>query len=166
MLLAFVCLFCFIDGLPSERGGLSGLLDVHPDRTPIGSVFESVLTLVKTEWCGADIVICLERNADLHMVQLMPLLLTISCFYRIQTDFTVFSLFWYWLTRVVPDKEPLNSCCCLVWEILRKKIKHQQQTDLLISLVSSCSDFNLGKLSHFSTVLCIYKCNFIISYDM
>jgi len=27
----------------------------------------------KTEWCGAGMVICLERGADLHMVQLMPL---------------------------------------------------------------------------------------------
>jgi len=28
---------------------------------------------VKTEWCCAGVVICLERGADLHMVQLMPL---------------------------------------------------------------------------------------------
>ena len=29
-------------------------------------------------------VICLERGADLHMAQLMPLLLTVSCFSKIQ----------------------------------------------------------------------------------
>ena len=29
-------------------------------------------------------VICLERGADLHMVQLMPLPLTVSCFSKIQ----------------------------------------------------------------------------------
>ena len=23
--------------------------------------------------------------------------------------------FWYWLTRVVPDKGPLNGCVCWVW---------------------------------------------------
>jgi len=34
----------------------------------------------KTEWCGAGMVICLERGADLHMAQLMPLPLTVSCF--------------------------------------------------------------------------------------
>jgi len=28
----------------------------------------------KTEWWGAGVVICLERDADLHMAQLMPLL--------------------------------------------------------------------------------------------
>jgi len=32
-------------------------------------------------------VICLERDADLHMAQLMPLLLTVSCFSKIQTGF-------------------------------------------------------------------------------
>ena len=34
----------------------------------------------KTEWWGTGVVICLERGADLHMAQLMPLPLTASCF--------------------------------------------------------------------------------------
>jgi len=34
------------------------------------------------------VVICLERGADLHMVQLMPLPLTVSCFSKIQVGFT------------------------------------------------------------------------------
>ena len=33
-------------------------------------------------------VICLERGADLHMTQLMPLSLTVSCFSKIQISFT------------------------------------------------------------------------------
>ena len=33
-------------------------------------------------------VICLERGADLHMAQLMPLPLTVSCFSKIQIRFT------------------------------------------------------------------------------
>ena len=33
-------------------------------------------------------VICLERCADLHMAQLMPLPLTVSCFSKIQIGFT------------------------------------------------------------------------------
>jgi len=50
------------------------------------------------------VVVCLERGADLHVAQLMPLPLT----------------FWYRLTRLVPEKGPLNgrvpicsqeSCC-------------------------------------------------------
>jgi len=44
--------------------------------------------LSKTEWWGADVVICLERGADLHMAQLMPLALTISCVSKIQIGFT------------------------------------------------------------------------------
>ena len=34
----------------------------------------------KIEWWVAGMVICLERDADLHMAQLMPLPLTVSCF--------------------------------------------------------------------------------------
>ena len=48
----------------------------------------------------ACVVICLEQGADLHMAQLMPLLLTISCFSKIQIGLP----FWYRLTRVVPKK--------------------------------------------------------------
>ena len=32
--------------------------------------------------------ICLERGADLHMAQLMPLPLTVSCFSKTQIGFT------------------------------------------------------------------------------
>jgi len=35
------------------------------------------------------VVICLERGADLHMAQLMPLPLTVSCFGKIQIGFTL-----------------------------------------------------------------------------
>jgi len=34
-------------------------------------------------------VICLERGADLHMAQLMPLPLTVSCFSKVQIDFAI-----------------------------------------------------------------------------
>jgi len=63
----------------------------------------------KTEWWGAGVVICLERGADLHMAQLMPLPLTISCFNKIQSVFTF----------LVPahlgssGKGPLNGCVCV-----------------------------------------------------
>ena len=42
----------------------------------------------KTEWWVASMVICLERGADLHMAQLMPLPLTVSCYSKIQIGFT------------------------------------------------------------------------------
>jgi len=41
-----------------------------------------------SKWWGAGVVICLERGADLHMAQLMPLPLTVSSFSKIQIGFT------------------------------------------------------------------------------
>ena len=41
-----------------------------------------------SEWWGTGVVICLERGADLHMAQWMPLPLTVSCFSKIQIGFT------------------------------------------------------------------------------
>ena len=43
----------------------------------------------KLEWWGTGMVICLERDADLHnMAQMMSLPLTVSCFSKIQLGFT------------------------------------------------------------------------------
>ena len=42
----------------------------------------------KTAWWGTGMVICLEQDEDLHMAQLMPLSLTVSCFSKIQIGFT------------------------------------------------------------------------------
>jgi len=64
---------------------------------------------VKTEWSGAGVAICLERGAEVHMAQLMPLPLTVSCFSKIQIGLP----FWYRLTRTVADKGPLNGCVCV-----------------------------------------------------
>ena len=53
-------------------------------------------------------VICLERGADLHMAQLMPLPLTVSCFSKIQISFT-------FLVPAHPgstDKRPLKGYKC------------------------------------------------------
>ena len=38
---------------------------------------------------GAGMVICLELGADLHMAQLMPVPLTVSCFSKIQIGFNL-----------------------------------------------------------------------------
>ena len=40
------------------------------------------------DWWVAGIVICLERGADLHLAQLMPLPFTVSCFSKILIGFT------------------------------------------------------------------------------
>ena len=62
-----------------------------------------------TEWWGAGMVICLERGAELHMAQPMPLPLTVPYFSKIQIGFT----FLVPATRVVPDKGLLNVCACV-----------------------------------------------------
>jgi len=41
----------------------------------------------KLEWWDTGMVICLERDADLHMAQRIPLPLTVSCFSKIQIGF-------------------------------------------------------------------------------
>jgi len=51
--------------------------------------------------CGAGKVICLEQGADLHMAQLMPLPLTVSCFSKIQIGFS-------------PRKTAVKRVCVLV----------------------------------------------------
>jgi len=60
----------------------------------------------KTERWGAGVVICLEQGADLHMAQLMPLPLTVSCFSRIQIGFT----FLVPAHLGGPRRGPLNGC--------------------------------------------------------
>jgi len=58
----------------------------------------------KTEWWDVGIVIsqvmCLGHGVDLHMAQLMPLPLTISC----SSKSRLVLPFWCQLIRVVPDK--------------------------------------------------------------
>ena len=54
----------------------------------VGWVAGRASGLSKTQRWGAGTVICLERVADLHMSQLMPLPLTVSCFSKIQIGFT------------------------------------------------------------------------------
>jgi len=51
-------------------------------------VHDKVIVDLWGEWWGAGMVICLDRDADLHMAQLMPLPLTVSCCSKIQTGFT------------------------------------------------------------------------------
>ena len=55
----------------------------------------------------AGMVICLERGADLHMAQLIPLPLTVCCLSKIQIGFT----------SLVSEKWLLNVCVyvCVIW---------------------------------------------------
>jgi len=80
----------------------------------IGWVAGKASGLKKLEWCGTGVVICLERGADLHMAQLMPLPPTVSCFSEIQIGFTFLVLAH--LGR--PGKRAIKRVCVrvCVWD--------------------------------------------------
>jgi len=54
----------------------------------------------KTEWWDVGVVMYLGQDADLHMAQLMPLPLTISCSSKSRLVLPS----WCWLNGVIPDK--------------------------------------------------------------
>jgi len=86
-------------------------------------------------------VICLERGADLHMAQLIPLLLTVSCFSKIQIGFTFLVL----AHLGSPGKGPLNGCVYV-------------SSDNFKNLFYCLLSFSLPKLSLF--IANHFKCNF------
>jgi len=63
-------------------------------------------------------VICLERGAELHMAELMPLPLTVSCFTKIQTGFT-FLVPAHWAS---PRKRAVKRVCVCVWDEKWRKL--------------------------------------------
>jgi len=65
-------------------------------------------------------VICLERGADLHMAQLMPLPLTISRISKIQIGFTFLVL----ADPGSPGKGPLNGCVCVYCDQMSSWKRH------------------------------------------
>ena len=77
-LVALFFLFCFLGIMPSVlwHCWLGSRKNIQP---------------VKIEWWGAGVVICLELGAVLHIAQLMPLPLSVSCFCNIQIGFTFHS---------------------------------------------------------------------------
>jgi len=91
-------------------------------------------------------VICLEQGADLHMVQLMPLPLTIS--YSSKSRLVL--PFWYRLTRVVPDKGPLNGCSSSSSSIYHhSKFCGNQSNRNNNVIIMQCSDFSTLKMAAF-----------------
>jgi len=64
---------------------------------------------VKNEWWSAGVVVCLERVADLHMAQLMPLPLTVFCFSKIHIGF----IFLVLAHPGSPGKRAVNGCLCV-----------------------------------------------------
>jgi len=90
---------------------------------------------VLTEWWGAGMVICLERGADLHIAQLMPLPLTVSCFSKIQTGFTFLVL----AHPGSPGQRAVKRRCVCV-----NVIKNEWYLQTLISCFLHCFDAELA----------------------
>jgi len=63
-------------------------------------------------------VICLERDADLHMAQLMPLPLTVFCFSKIQIGFT----YLVPADPGNPGKRAVKQVCVCVCVVLSLKV--------------------------------------------
>ena len=80
-----------------------------------------------TEWWGAGVVICLERGADLHTAQLMPLPLTVSSFSKIKIDFT----FLVPTHPGSPGKGPLNGCVCVCFCIAFSVLFTAARSDIM-----------------------------------
>ena len=85
-------------------------------------------------------VICLERDADLHMAQLMALPLTVSCFSKIQTRFT----FLVPAYSDSPRKGPLNryACACARARAHARVVLH-----IMSSLPAAAVTYVLGCVS-------------------
>jgi len=75
----------------------------------------------KTElWGAGGVVICLERGAVLHMAQLIPLPLTVTCFSKIHIGFT----FLVPAHLGSPGKGPLNGCVCVPEFVVTPLVEH------------------------------------------
>ena len=64
-------------------------------------------------------VICLERGADWHMAQLMPLPLTASCFSKIQIGFTFLVL----AHLGSPGNRTIKCVCVCVCVCVRVRVR-------------------------------------------
>ena len=78
-------------------------------------------------------VVCLERGADLHMAQLMPLPLTVSCFNKIQIGFTFFG-------TGLPGKRAIKWVC--VYTLVNREAEWASVGGYISSkyMYSSCDD--------------------------
>ena len=108
-----VCYYCYYVPSVLWRCWLGGRKGIWPVKNLSGGVLA---------WLS------LERDADLHMAQLMPLPLTVSCFSKIQISFT----FLVPSHMGGPGKRAVKRMCVCVYVLL----------SLHATLVHSCVDCN------------------------
>ena len=73
-------------------------------------------------------VVCLEQDADLHMAQLMPLPLTVSCFSKIQIGFTLLVP----AHLGSPEKRAIKRVCVCVYQLPRLSWKRGRLTGVVV----------------------------------
>ena len=71
-------------------------------------------------------IVCLEQGADLHMAQLMPLPLTVSCFSKIQIGFT----FLVPAQLGSPGKRVVKRVCVCVCPLVTHPTARQVQSGM------------------------------------
>jgi len=109
--------------------------------TEFSSWIVSAMSVLSYWVVGCWVVTCLGWGADLHMAQLLPLPLTVSCSNKSRLVLP----FWYWLTRVGPDKRLLNRCCCCSLLLCRPPVS------LKCSIVLHCKIIKLTTVTNLLT---------------
>jgi len=98
---------------------------------------EGHLACKKQEWWGAGMDVCLEQGVNLHMAQLMPLPLTVSCFSKIQIGFT----FLVPAHPGSPGKGLLNGCVYFAGTVVNRQCFYacccQQDGHLAVLVIPS-----------------------------
>jgi len=115
------------------------------------------------------VVICLERGADLHMAQLIPLPLTVSCFSKIQIGFT----FLVPAHPGSPGRRAVKRVCVCVVYMNENYEKGMTEKTHLVHCWAACYQFQRDEvlmwLLHLSespnqNLLCMYTCIYIYIY--
>jgi len=74
------------------------------------------------------VVVCLEQGADLHIAQLMPLPLILTCFSKIHIGFT----FLVPADLGSPGKRAVKRVCVCVWQAMRSYRRFHKPTDSML----------------------------------
>ena len=91
----------------------------------------------KTERWGSGMVICLERGAELHMAQRIPLPLTVSCFSKIQIGFTFLVL----AHLGGPGQRVIKRVCVCVWKTYGEQLTQIHLGNAIDIVIGSCKQY-------------------------
>ena len=90
-------------------------------------------------------VICLEQGVDLHMAQLMPLPLTVSCFSKIQIGFT----FLVPAHLASPGQRAVKRMCvCVVSLKTKQAVPTNCNSNSIVSVVKDVTPPSMSEIKH------------------